>query len=179
MNRVARFVFAACLLVGATGLGLAQNTNSGDIRGTVSDPSGAVLPGVNVTVSNVDTGATKEMVTNNDGLYDTASILPGSYRIIFRKDGFEKLVRGPITLQVGLTTVDGQLKIGSVSEEVVVTTDVPLRKTEDAEQSTTFDSKTLVNLPQVGTNGQNWGPFAQLLPGAAGAPSQPTAAGLS
>ena len=179
MNRAARFVFVACLVVGTTGLGRAQNTNSGDIRGTASDPSGAVLPGVNVSIINVDTGATKEMVTNNDGLYDTASILPGRYRITFRKDGFEQLVRGPITLQVGLTTVDGQLKIGSVSEQIEISTDVPLLKTEDAEQSTTFDSKTLVNLPQVGTNGQNWGPFAQLLPGAAGAPSQPTAAGMS
>ncbi|MCU1298277.1 MAG: hypothetical protein JWO91_2555 [Acidobacteriaceae bacterium] len=179
MNRAIRFVVVVCLLLGATGLGFAQNTNSGDIRGTATDSSGAVLPGVIVTVTNIDTGATKDMVTNNDGLYDTASILPGRYRITFTKEGFQKLVRGPITLQVGLITIDGPLKVGSVSEEVLVTTDVPLLKTEDAEQSTTFDSKTLVNLPQVGTNGQNWGPFAQLLPGAAGAPSQPTAAGTS
>jgi hypothetical protein len=177
MNRAARLLFVACLMVGATGLGLAQNTNSGDIRGTATDSSGAVLPGVAVSVTNVDNGTTKDFVTNNDGIYDTASILPGRYQITFVKDGFQKLVRGPITLQVGSITVDGSLKVGSITQEVLVTTEVPLLKTEDAEQSTTFDSKTLMNLPQVSPNGQNWGSFAQLLPGAAGSPTQPTAAG--
>ena len=167
------------LIVCVATLGIAQNTNSGDIRGTVTDSSGAVVPGVTVTVSNLDTGATKDLVTNNNGLYDTASILPGNYQVTFTKAGFNKLVRGPITLQVGPTTVNGELKVGTTNSIVEVTADAPLLKTENAEQSTTFDSKTLMDLPQVSTNGQNWGSFAQLLPGAAGAPSQPTASGSS
>ena len=76
-------------------VGFAQNTNSSDIRGTATDPSGAILPGVSVTVTNNDTGVVREFVTNGDGLYDTNSILPGNYTITFSKDGFEKLVRGP------------------------------------------------------------------------------------
>jgi len=179
MARRARFTLTFSLLMCTVGLILAQNTNSGDIRGTVTDSSGAVVPGVAVTVTNLDTSVTKQLVTNNDGIYDTASILPGKYQVSFVRDGFDKLVRGPITVSVGIITVNAELRIGSTSQQVTVTENVPLLKTENAEQSTTFTAETLVNLPQVSTTGQNWGSFANLLPGAAGAPSQPTASGKS
>ena len=64
-----------CLLVCMSGLGLAQSTNSGDIRGSVTDDSGALIPDVKVTVLNIDTGVSKEFITNSDGLYDTSSIV--------------------------------------------------------------------------------------------------------
>src|ERR1700723_4723502 len=180
MMRFRRRVLVLCLLLCTAGLAFSQSTNSGDIRGTVTDLSGAVMPGVAVTVLNLDTGATKELATNGDGLYDTASILPGNYRVTFTKEGFGKLERGPITLQVGIITAEGQLKVGRSAETVEVTADIPLLKTESAEQSTTFDSQAMVNLPQVGSSGQNWGPLAQLLPGASGTGgSMPTAAGNS
>ena len=179
MTSFNRCALASCLVLFAAAVAIAQNTNSGDIRGTVTDPSGAVLPGVTVTVTNIDTGGSKVLTTNNDGLYDTASILPGNYRVTFTKEGFQKLVYGPINLQVGIITVDGPMKVGATSEAVTVTTEAPLLKTETAEQSTTFDSQTMINLPQVGVNGQNWGPVAQLLPGAAGSPTQTTASGNS
>jgi len=180
MMSLIRRALVFCLLLWIASSAFSQSTNSGDIRGTVTDSSGAVVPGVAVTVLNLDTGATKDLVTNNDGLYDTASILPGNYRVTFTKEGFGKLARGPITLQVGIITVNGLLKVGRIAETVEVTADIPLLKTESAEQSTTFDSQTMVNLPQVGSNGQNWGPLAQLLPGAAGTGgSMPTASGNS
>ncbi len=179
MTTAYRFTLAFCLLTFTAALSVAQNTNSGDIRGTVTDSSGAVVPGVSITVMNVDTAVTKQLVTNNEGLYDTASILPGNYQITFVKDGFDKLVRGPITVPVGIITVNGELRVGSTNQQVTVTEDVPLLQTENAEQSTTFTAQTLANLPQVSTSGQNWGSFANLLPGASGAPSQPTASGKS
>src|SRR6266481_904251 len=73
-------------------LGLAQSTNSGDIRGTVTDASGAVVPGAKITILNVDTGVQKEYLTNAAGLYDTVSILPGRYKATFFKEGFSTLV---------------------------------------------------------------------------------------
>jgi len=178
MMSFVRWVLALCLVLCIANSAFSQSTNSGDIRGTATDPSGALMPGVAVTVTNLDTGATKNLVTNSDGLYDTASILPGNYRVTFTKEGFGRLVRGPITLQVGIVTVNGVLKVGKIAETVEVTADIPLLKTESAEQSTTLDSQTMANLPQVGTNGQNWGPLAQLLPGASGTGgSMPTASG--
>ena len=177
MKSFVRGILAVYFSLAIATAAFAQNTNSGDIRGTVKDSSGAVVPGVTVTVTNLDTAVSKEMVTNNDGLYDTASILPGNYQITFVRNGFDKLVRGPVTVQVGVITVNGELRVGSISEEVTVTENVQLLQTENAEQSRTFDTQTLVNLPQVSTTGQNWGSFANLLPGASGAPSEPTASG--
>ncbi|HEV2397184.1 MAG TPA: TonB-dependent receptor [Candidatus Sulfotelmatobacter sp.] len=152
-------------LVFASVTGFAQSTNAGDIRGTVTDASGALIPGVTVTVVNVDTGVTKTITTNASGVYDTDSIIIGNYTVTFSKDGFQKLVRGPITLPLGFTTVNGELKVGSSTEEVTVTSDVPLLQTETSDQSTTFTAKSMVELPQVT---QDWENFTILLPGASG-----------
>jgi hypothetical protein len=142
--------------------------NAGDIRGIVTDTSGAAVPDVTVTVLNKNTGVSKDFTTNQDGLYDTSSIVPGTYEITFSKDGFQKFVRSSITLIVGNTTINAQLSIGAVSEQVVVNTDLPLLSTENAEQTTTLDAKQLGTLPQVGT--PTWENFTILLPGSAGAP---------
>src|SRR5260370_41108810 len=106
MRKAVRVAFACCLLLGVAHGGVAQNTNSSDIRGTATDASGAILLGVSVTVKNNDTGVVSTFVTNGDGLYDTNSILPGNYTLTFSKAGFEKLVRGPFALQVGIVTVN-------------------------------------------------------------------------
>src|SRR5258708_38121709 len=85
----------------------AQNTNSGDIRGTVTDPAGAVIPGVTVLVKDVDKGVVKTFTTNGAGLYDTGPIVPDHYLITFTKEGFATFERGPITLDVSIQTING------------------------------------------------------------------------
>ena len=138
MKRMALWILP--LLVAVSSIAsLAQSTNAGDIRGTVTDASGALIPGVTVTVTDVDTGVAKSFTTNDAGLYDTNSIVEGSYTVTFSKDGFERLVRGPVTIQLGFTTVNGELKVGAETQEVTVTSDVPLLKTESSEQSTTLE----------------------------------------
>jgi Carboxypeptidase regulatory-like domain len=169
MRKAVHVAIACCLLLCVARVGLAQNTNSGDIRGTVTDPSGAVLPGVSVTVTNQDTGVVREFVTNSDGLYDTNSILPGNYTISFSKDGFQKLVRGPIALQVGFVTINGDLQIGSSNQVIEVKSDAPLLKTEDAQVATTLSTQQLADLPSVDpANG--WTSLMKLLPGATSTP---------
>ena len=113
MKRMALWVLPLLLVVFASIACLAQSTNAGDIRGSVTDPSGALIPGVSVTVTNVDTGVTKTFVTNDSGIYDSDSIVTGEYSVTFSKEGFQKLVRGPVTVQVGFMTVNGELKVGS------------------------------------------------------------------
>jgi hypothetical protein len=168
MKNVTRWILPLLLICGG-GVCFAQSTNSGDIRGSVTDPSGALIPEVTVTVLNVDTGVSKDYATNRDGLYDTSSIIAGTYTVTFTRNGFAQLVRGPITLQVGITTVNAQLKVGSASERVTVTTDVPLLQTESGEQTVTWDAKTMDSLPTVsGMQGQDWGNQMVLLPGMAG-----------
>ena len=165
MMKTKRWVLPLLLMFGS-GACIAQSVNSGDIRGTVTDPTGALVPGVTVTVLNVETGVSKNFTTNQDGLYDTSSIVTGSYQVTFTKDGFEQLVRGPITLQVGFTTVNAQLEVGATTQQVEVTADIPLLQTETSDQSTTLDSKAMSQLPQVT---QDWENFMILIPGATGA----------
>jgi len=90
------------------GIGFAQNTNSGDLRGTVTDTTGAVIPGVSVEVKDVDKSVVKTYVTDGAGLYDTGSITPDHYLLTFTKSGFGTFVRGPITLDVSIQTIDAQ-----------------------------------------------------------------------
>ena len=91
--------------------GFAQNTNSGDIRGTVTDSTGAVIPDTNVKVEDVDKGVTRTFTTDAAGLYDTGPIVPDHYVLTFTRDGFQTYVRGPITLQVGIQPVNVQLTV--------------------------------------------------------------------
>ena len=156
-----------CFSLCTTGTGLAQNTNSGDIRGSVTDTTGAVLPGVTVTVLDVEKNVTRTFVTNSSGLYDTGSIVPDSYTLTFTKDGFQTYVRGPIAVMVGTTGIDAQMKVGAVSSKVVVTTNTPLLQTETGSQSTTLTAKSMQLLPQVTEDWQN---FVILMPGTSGTP---------
>jgi len=156
--------------MGSLPAALAQSTNSGDVSGIVTDTTGAAVPGTTVTVLNIDTGISKDYTTNGAGVYDTSSIVAGNYKITFSREGFTQLVRPSITIQVGPTTINAQLAVGTVSTQVVVNTDVPLLNTESGAISTTLTAETLAQLPQVGQIGQDWSSFNILMAGAAGAP---------
>jgi hypothetical protein len=171
LNLYRKVAAVLCCAFALVTLSLAQSTNSGDIRGTVTDSTGALVPDVTVTVQNVDTGVSKDYPTNHDGLYDTGSIVAGNYLLTFKRQGFETLVRGPITLEVGFTTVNGQLKLGATTTQITVNTDVPLLHTEGGDQTSTLEAKDMAELPNIGgSNGPDWENFMILLPGAAGTP---------
>src|ERR1700674_709876 len=101
--------------------GFAQSTNSSDLRGTVTDSSGAVIPGATVTIVNTETGVTTNLTTNDAGIYDSVSIRPGKYRIPFSKEGFGKLVRDGVTIDVGVLSIDAQLTVGTGMQQIEVT----------------------------------------------------------
>jgi hypothetical protein len=162
------------ILVAISPILRAQNTNSADIRGVVTDPTGAVVPDVTVTVLDIEKGVTREFKTNSAGLYDTGPIFTGTYRVSFSKTGFSQFVRSSVTLDVGMVEINAELKIGGVSQEIVVTNDLPLLKTETGEQSTTLVAKEMQNLPN---QGQDWENFVKLIPGATGTTSYMGATG--
>jgi hypothetical protein len=157
-------VFYGLALAGmiSAATGFAQNTNSADLRGTVTDPKGAVIPGATVTVLNTDKNETLTFTTDKAGLYETGSIVPNHYIVTVTAPGFKALVRGPISLDVGIQTLNAPLEIGSVNEKVEVNTDLPLLDTEDGSKTDTLDTKQLAQLPQYGADWQN---FVNLLPG--------------
>ena len=163
------WLIALCLSLGVCAMAHAQSSSTGEIRGTVTDPSGAVVPNATVSVLNVNTGVEKVFTTNKNGIYDTVSTPNGQYKVTVTAPGFEQLVLGPITLDVGVITLNGKLTIGSAQQQITVTADTAaLINTESGEQSTTFDEKTMLQLPQVGND---WANFTILLPGSAGASS--------
>src|SRR4051812_17180975 len=89
-----------------------QSGNS-TISGSVKDASESALPAARVKITNLDTGVRFETVTNSDGLYRAAALVPGSYRIEADATGFDHLTRGPFTLQVSQTlALDLTLQVG-------------------------------------------------------------------
>jgi hypothetical protein len=153
------------LILCPTSTGLAQNTNAGEIRGTVTDSTGAVVPDVRVIILNTDTGIRKELATNSAGIYDAISILPGSYSIEFRKEGFTTVIRRGITLNVGVITVDASLSVGSVTETLQVNAQVSMLQTESGEQASTLQMTELLQLPNLGAD---WTFVTKTLPGVVG-----------
>jgi hypothetical protein len=149
------WLIALCLLLRAGAMAHAQSSSTGEIRGTVTDPSGAIVPNAVVSVVNVNTGEKKEFTTNGNGIYDTVSTPNGQYKVTITAPGFEQLVLGPITLDVGVITLNGKLKIGSNQQQVVVTADTAaLLNTESGEQSTTFDEKPCCSCRKLATIGR-------------------------
>jgi hypothetical protein len=165
-------VFSCVFLISV--LALAQSRNTGEIRGTVTDSQNAAISGASVTLTNVDTGETKNFVTNQDGIYDTVSTPAGNYNISFTANGFKKLVRGPVALQVDVITEDAKLQVGQVSETVTVSAEgAPVLDTETSQQGAVLDQKTIQKLPQIGAGitGNDWANFNVLIPGAEGTSS--------
>jgi hypothetical protein len=145
--RMLAFCGAMLCLVG---VGFAQNTNSGEIRGNITDPTGAAVPSANVMVLDVDTCVSRDCYTNSVGLYDTVSILPGTYRISVSKEGISMLVRDGITLEVGSPlTIDATLSVGTSSKHIQISGEAPLVKTGAAEQSSSLGAEIKTELPYV------------------------------
>src|ERR1700720_3033447 len=124
MRNTMRLILPLLLISFGSGACLAQNTSSGDIRGTVTDPTGAVIPGATVTVKDVDKDVISTYVSDGAGLYDTGPIVPDHYLLTFSRDGFKSYVRGPITLGIGINTVNAQLTVGAAAQLIVVNTDL-------------------------------------------------------
>ena len=113
--------FLACALVVSLSNG---QSNSGNIQGTVSDSTGAALPKATVTVRNLDTGATVSTETTDAGLYSAPNLPPGRYALTVEAPNFKKYVREGVTVPTGTTvTLDIQMQLGMVSENVVVSAD--------------------------------------------------------
>jgi outer membrane receptor protein involved in Fe transport len=149
---------------------IAQNSNSGEIKGTVTDSSGAVVSGADVDITDILTNITTRTRTNGSGIYDVPSLPTGDYTISFQAKGFRDEIRKGLTLQVGTVAVDAVLQVGTASEQVVVTADVPQLQTEDSAQHITFDEKAVLDAPIVG--GVWYNEILNVLPGVNGGGGQ-------
>lgn len=128
----------------------AQST-AGTISGVVSDSTGAVVPGAEVTVKNADTGLNRVLRTNEQGRYVAPQLTLGSYEVTASAQGFQTQIRTGITLTVGQeAVVNLTLAVGAVTERVEVTGEAPLVETTSSTTSGLVDEKTVGELPLNG-----------------------------
>lgn len=157
-------IMLTSLLIGGTALaqGVAA---SGDIMGTVTDQSGAVVAGGTVTATDLGKGIRRTTTTGADGQYAFIGMQPSNYSISAGKTGFATEVAKSVTVVVGQTvTMNFQLKVSQVSESIEVTTEVPVIDTERGHQSNVINQQFIEDLP---VNRRDYLTFTLLAPGVA------------
>ncbi len=156
-------LFLAAFLVLLVGVPAYAQRITGTLRGTVTDPTGAIITGAKVTVKNEDTGFTRSGTTTSAGIYAFAELPVGSYRIEVEHPGFKAEVRSKVTLNVAdVRAVDIQLATGDVSEVVNVEVPAVAVKTVGAEISGLVTGEEVRALP---LNGRNFIQLTMLQPG--------------
>ncbi|HYM11208.1 MAG TPA: TonB-dependent receptor [Bryobacterales bacterium] len=152
------------LLLAALALGLlgAQTLDTG-ILGRVTDPSGAVISGANITVTQTATGVSHTATTDASGHYEVRYLVPGEYAVEAKAQGFRTERQTGIVIQIGQQApIDFSLQVGSVVETVDVNAAAPLAQTENATLGEVVGTERIVNLP---LNGRNFAQLAVLAPG--------------
>ena len=139
---------AACVLM-AAGIANAQGVGaSGDIKGSVTDPTGAVLANATVTVTDPAKGTRRATATDSGGQYLVTGLLPAVYEVSAQNSGFETEIHKGVVINVGQTTVvDFQLKVSATSEKVEVTTEAPVVEVEKGSESNVVDQQYIQDLP--------------------------------
>ena len=147
-----RVIFVALLL--SCGIALEAQTITGSINGTVTDPTGAVVPNAKVTAANVDTGIETPTTTNNDGIYNIAFLQIGNYKLAVEVPGFATATYGPFVLETAqIAKVDVKMGLSSAQQKVSVEAEVvPLLNTETPTLATTLDTRAIENVPLVSRN---------------------------
>jgi hypothetical protein len=182
-NRVLAFGIALALIIATPVFEQASfaqaTTASGAIQGTVTDPKGAVLPGVTVTITNMGTNSTKRVTTDSAGFYSAASLPPAQYRISTEVSGFSK-TSTTVVVQIGNSTNgDLKLQVGNTTEVVEVNAGALEVNTVQSTVQGVLTEKQIETLP---ISGRNFLDLAQLEPGVqlqSGETFDPTKAGYS
>jgi hypothetical protein len=163
----------------AMGYGQAISVNGGSIQGTITDPSGAVVPGANVSVTGTDTGSLKVLTTDSAGFYSIGPLNPGPYTVNVSAPGFSKLSVKTVVRTGTVTSGNFKIPLGSSSETVEVNAGALQVNTEQAGVSDVITKEQIDSLP---VNGRNFLDLAQIEPGVilqSGESFDPTKAGYS
>jgi hypothetical protein len=123
-------------------------TGQGTIVGTITDSSGALVPGVKIRITAKDTGFGYSPTSNEQGLYRQPYLNPGTYELTFEADGFKKLVRSNIAVRSTETVrVDATLEVGQVVESIEIGASATLLETETSSTGHLVTAQQLVKLP--------------------------------
>ena len=146
------WVFLVLFIFGFTHNALAQTQiTTGAIQGTVTDATGALLPGVAVEARSVGTNLTRTMTTGPDARFVFLQLPPGTYRLTFTLSGFATLVQEDVPVSVGQTvTLPVAMKVGGVAETVTVTGGTSVVESTRTSSATTLNTITVENIPNLG-----------------------------
>ncbi len=142
---------------------MAQSLVSGDLTGTVTDPSGAVVSGATVSLKSDATGATRTATTGANGTYRFSLLQPGSYTVTVTASGFSKTT-STANVSIGQASIaDVKMAVGSSSTTVEVTSSAPLVSADNADLATNYSQNIIANQPN---GGNDLSYIAQTSPGA-------------
>jgi hypothetical protein len=128
-----------------------QAVNSASIHGLVTDPSGAVVSGAAIKVTQVSTGLVRTTTTGTDGSYSVPNLPVGQYKVEISSQGYRTYAQNGMTLQVGDSPkIDVKLAVGSASEVVDVQSDAEMVHTSESSLSQVIDQRRIVDLPLNG-----------------------------
>ncbi len=137
--------------------------SSATLMGRITDPGGAVVPGAKVTATNMDTDVASETESNQVGLYIISNLLPGRYRVVIQRQGFETIIKPDVVLHVeDQIALNFSMQVGSILQSVTVQGGAPLVDTTTATMSGLVDDRRVVDLP---LNGRNVISLAGIIPG--------------
>src|SRR5688500_12211635 len=158
------FLLTAGLLVSSPVF--AQSTAT--LQGTVTDSKGALIPNATVTVRNRNTSFERTTQTDTDGNYQVAALPVGAYTIEVKVEGFKTQLADNVTVEVAKTVVQNfQLDVGAISEQVLVSSDVPVIETATTSVGTVINHRTVQEIP---LNGRHFVDLGLLLPGSVTSP---------
>jgi Carboxypeptidase regulatory-like domain len=166
-ERLRLYVSLLSLVVLGTICGLAQ-APVGSLTGTVHDPSGAVIPGVAVTVTNKDTGLARQMATSANGIFSAASLPAGNYSVRVAAMGFRTLEQSAVVQAGIVTTVDLALQLGTEAEVVNVQAEAPQIDYDSHAITGIITRQRIQSLP---LNGRNFLQLSMLEPGVSVSPN--------
>jgi Carboxypeptidase regulatory-like domain len=144
--------FAVCLLIGLTALGwtVVFASVNGSISGIVRDASGAVLPDVQVSATNRDTGVVTKVSTDTDGFYSLQALPVGTYDVQFSKSGFKSSIQSEVLLRVNdALRVDIVLAVGEVAEKITVMSDVVQAETTSTQMGQVISDEKMTTVPLI------------------------------
>jgi len=157
------WIFITCVAISVACTSYLSQGSSGRILGTITDQSGAVIPGVTVTIQKADRGTARTTVTDEAGVYNAPNLLPGTYTIRVELTGFATVERTNMRLDVGQDMrVDVSLKPGQQTELITVQAENSLVETNNAELGGTIANAVINDLP---LNGRNFENLLDLRPG--------------
>src|SRR5579862_9015855 len=139
-----RTLLSLSLMVGLLPSLRAQSAGTGALTGNVTDPSGAAVPGVSVTATNVDTNQARTLVTGTDGGYKFSLLPPGTYRVKLVASGFKTVEEAGVTINVGETPVFNRtLEVGAQTEQITVESQTETIQTASSTLGTVVGSRSV------------------------------------